>query len=216
MVEADCGRVVVPPGVGKSFFIGRYAKIMHRARIVVCTDLTLVLEQLYDDLGKLFPSQVGIVTGKRKKNVEARILCVSLGTLQKFVSENSQEFDVLILDEYHCCGSAKRLAALESVKQAKLFGLSANSERNDKSEFRINGIFGPLIYEMSHAEAEAKKLVTPVCVVWVPVAETSDRYRHGYLTGPEAERNGNTFGNILGGTKRSLGLRGCFPKTTKC
>jgi superfamily II DNA or RNA helicase len=188
MVEADCGRVVVPPGVGKSFFIGRFAKVMHRARIVVCTDLTLVLEQLYDDLKKLLGDQVGIITGKHKKNIDARILCVSLGTLQKFVSESQQNFDVLILDEYHCCGSARRLATLETVRRAKLFGLSANGERNDKSEFRINGIFGPLIYEMSHAEAEAKKLVTPICVVWVPVVERSDCYRHEYLTGPEAER----------------------------
>jgi superfamily II DNA or RNA helicase len=174
MVSADQGRIVLPPSVGKSYLIGCYITLMPQARIIISTKNKAILFQLHDDLNKLFPDQVGLVCSGKNKKSDSRIVCVSQGTLDRyFPREGDQNVDVLIVDEYHEWGSNLKLKLLSSVKQAKLFGLSGNKYRDDGAEFQLDGIFGPVLAEMTHAQAVDKKLVTPICVVWVPVQ--SDR-----------------------------------------
>jgi superfamily II DNA or RNA helicase len=55
-----------------------------------------------------------------------------------------------------------------------MFGFSANATRPDKAEFRINGLFGPVLATMNYEEAVDKELVTPICVVWCPVQSNTD------------------------------------------
>lgn len=170
MVEADRGRLVLAPAVGKSWFIGCYARLMPKARILVSTKSKEVLFQLYEDLERLLPGRVGLVCSGRNKKPDARIVCVSQGTLERyFPRDGTPNVDVVIVDEYHEWGSPRKLEVLSGIKQAKLFGLSGNKFRDDGAEFRLDGIFGPVLAEMTHAEAVTKKLVVPICVVWVPV-----------------------------------------------
>jgi len=190
LVCADQGRIVVPPAVGKSYLIGCYATLIPQARILISTKSKVILFQLYEDLERLFPGQVGLVCSGKNKKPDARIVCVSQGTLERyFPPTGDQEVDVLIVDEYHEWGSADKLKLLSGIKQAKLFALSGNKYRDDGAEFRLNGIFGPILAEMTHTEAVDKKLVTPICVVWVPVrsdhtpirvdATVDERQRYG-------------------------------------
>lgn len=178
MLAADGGRIVVAPAVGKSFLIARYAKALVKARILVSTKHKAVLLQLYEDLHAYLPGQVGLVCSGKNIAPEARIVCVSQGTLARyFPREERQNVDVLIVDEYHEWGSRQKLEILERVREAKLFGLSANKIREDGAHFRLDGFFGPVIAEMDHAEAVARKLVAPICVVWVPVHAYRDPIR---------------------------------------
>lgn len=174
MTGADRGRVVVATAVGKLFLIVQYAKVMPQARIVVSTHSKQVLIQIYEALREVFGDEVGIVSGTKKTNRRARILCISQGTLYSYLDDPECEIDALLVDEYHEWGSLKRLAVLDAVKEARLFGLSASDERDDKAEFRLNGYFGPIIAEMGYAEAVKRDLIAPICVVWVPVRSDND------------------------------------------
>lgn len=174
MADADRGRVVVATAVGKLFLIVQYAKLMSQARIVVSTHSKQVLIQIYEALREVFGDEVGIINGSKKTNRNARILCISQGTLYGYLSDPECEIDALIVDEYHEWGSLKRLAVLDAVKDARMLGMSASDERDDKAEFRLNGYFGPVIAEMDYAEGVRRDLITPICVVWVPVRSDQD------------------------------------------
>ena len=170
MAVADRGRIVVPPAVGKSLLIAWYAKLMPQARIIVSTKQKSVLAQIYEYLQAELSEPVGFVCSGKNIEPNARVVCVSQGTVAKyFPHDGEQDVDVLFVDEYHEWGSQQKLEILGAVKEAKLFGLSGNNIRGDGAEFRLDGFFGPMLAEMSHAEAVKKNLVTPICVVWVPV-----------------------------------------------
>ena len=174
MAGADRGRIVVATAVGKLFLIVQYAKLMPQARIVVSTHSKQVLIQIYETLRDVFGDDVGLLNGSKKTNRQARILCISQGTLYSFLDDPDSEIDVLLVDEYHEWGSLKRLAVLDAVRDARMLGLSASDERDDKAEFRLNGYFGPIVAEMDYAEAVKRDLISPICVVWVPIRSDRD------------------------------------------
>jgi superfamily II DNA or RNA helicase len=177
MVEADRGRIIVPTAVGKGFIIQQYVTVMPKARIIITTCSIPVLTQLYEGVNKALMGRAGILCGDKAKsrNAGARVVCVSQGKLQTYLREQGeQDVDAIIVDEVHEHGSAQRLELLERVREAKMFGLSANDKRMDGAEFRINGLFGPVLAAMDYKEAAAKELVTPIWVVWCPVKSNTD------------------------------------------
>jgi len=188
MIGSDRGRIIVPTAFGKSFLICQYAKIMTKARILITTYANSVLLQIYEELAGALPGQVGIRCSAKKQRPDARIVCVSQGTLQAYCGAE-QNIDVLLCDEVHEWGSPSRIELLRSVKEAKMFAFSANESRPDGAEFLINGIFGPVLLKMDYDEAVDLDLVTPICVVWVPVR--SERDPAAYYADPTArERHG--------------------------
>jgi superfamily II DNA or RNA helicase len=179
LVENQRGRIIIPTGSGKSFLITCYAQILPIAKILVSTFAKTVMRQLFDNLQKVLGMQAGLITGDTVINPNARVLCITQGCLAGYVAPNTkQDFDVVIIDECHEWGSARRLEILDSIQYAKLFGLSANETRPDKAEFRIAGYFGPVLAEMSYDQAIDKNLVTPITVVWIPVNSLINPMEH--------------------------------------
>jgi superfamily II DNA or RNA helicase len=179
MLAADRGRIIVPTAVGKSFLIQQYVSLLPKARILVSTYSTQVLKQLHQDLNKMLCGRVGIWCGDTKKMPDARVVCVSQGLLNNYLpAKGEQNVDVTIIDEMHEWGSEKRLEILSNVRYAKMFGLSANKTRPDKADFRLNGLFGPVLAEMNYDEAVERDLITPIWIVWVPVRSNQDPVAH--------------------------------------
>jgi superfamily II DNA or RNA helicase len=181
MLAAERGRIVVPTAVGKSFLIQQYVTLLPKARILVCTYSNQVLHQLFTDINRALHGRAGLCCGEKKWHTDARVVCVSQGLLHSYFRENGeQDIDVTIIDEYHEHGSAKRLKVLERIQSSKMFGLSANKTRNDRAEFRLNGLFGPVLAEMQYEEAVEKNLVTPIWVIWTPVQSNTDPTSYAY------------------------------------
>jgi superfamily II DNA or RNA helicase len=64
-----------------------------------------------------------------------------------------------------------------------MLAFSANSTRPDHGEFRLNGIFGDVLATVTHQDAVDSGIVTPICVVWIPVQSAwnpvaGDDYSH--------------------------------------
>ena len=175
MFEADRGLITVPTAVGKGFLIQTYVSLLPKARIIVTTSSQSVLIQLWENINKSLLGKAGINCSSKKFNTDARVVCVSTGTLKKYLKpQGDQNIDLVLCDEVHEMGSQQRLELLENVREAKLFGFSANATRPDKAEFRITGLFGPVIAKMNYEDAVDKNLVTPICVVWCPVKSNVD------------------------------------------
>jgi len=175
MFAADRGRIIVPTAFGKGFITQQYISLLPKARIIVTTSAQSVLIQLWENINKVLLGKAGIICSSKKFNVDARVICVSTGTLKKFLKpQGEQDIDIVLCDEIHELGSKQRIELMENIREAKMFGFSANATRPDKAEFRINGLFGPLLATMNYEEAVEKELVTPICVVWCPVQSNTD------------------------------------------
>jgi superfamily II DNA or RNA helicase len=180
IVTAPRGRIVAATGVGKSFLIAKFCNIRSKARIIVSTYSNTVLEDLYRAISREVMTDVGIQCSALKRKPNARIVCVSQGMISKYINDNR---DAFLIDEYHEWGTPPKCKLLESIRHAQLLAFSANKARSDKGEFRLNGIFGPVLAEVTYQDAVDEGSITPIYVVWVPVQSqwnpiTSEEYDH--------------------------------------
>ena len=169
MFANDRGRILVPPAVGKSFLIARYAEIRSQERIVITTFSRSVLLQLYENIRRNLGDEIGLMTSGRTDRPDARVVCVGQKKLARFLAEQSSaRIETVVIDEFHEWGTKRILTLLEQLPPCKRFGLSASRSRTDGAEFRLAGLLGPVLADMEYGEAARRKLVTPIEVVWVP------------------------------------------------
>lgn len=158
-----CGRIMGPTGWGKGSIIRFGCQLMRRARIAVVTRSATVLEQrLFPELCLNMPD-VGIISGGRRANKHARVVCFSSGCL----GYSDGDFDYVFYDEGHeaaADGTAEGLA--RAFPHARMFALSASFDmRTDGKDMRVEGIFGPIRFSMPYQEAVAHAEIVNLKVV---------------------------------------------------
>ncbi len=170
VLKSRCGRISCPPGFGKSFMIGIIASVFPRAKIDVVTRRVAVLrERIYPELVTMLDS-VGIVGGG-KKITGRRVMCYTVGSLD----HSPATADILIGDEAHELAADDAASRLVRWQNSRNYGLSASHDmRFDGKDKRLEGIFGPIILNVSYQEAQAGKLVVPIEVKWRTVRMSYD------------------------------------------
>ena len=181
-----CGRFDCPPGFGKSFMIGIIASLLPRARIDVVTQRVSVLrDRIYPELVQMV-GDVGIVGGG--KNVRnKRVMCYTAKSMHHAVATDA---DILFGDEVHELAADRAAEQLIRWQNSKNYGLSASHDmRWDGKDLRMHGIFGPIVFQVSYAEAVKANMVVPIKVKWTSVVmdydpcgsrEDIEKKRHGF------------------------------------
>lgn len=157
-----CGRIVCPAGYGKSFLLAALARIYPYARIDISTHSKAVLEMIYEDLCGMIPS-VGIVHGGRKVRGE-RVMCYS----GKSLHHADGKADFLFVDECHEFGTEDYFDKVARYEHTRKYGFSANApgDRADGADFELEGVFGPVLINISYEEAERHHCIVPIRVQW--------------------------------------------------
>ena len=184
IVANERGQVCWATGAGKSFMVPLICMLFPKARIVVTTKHTAVLEDLHKNLSRYLPS-VGINYSKRKL-LGRRVTCCSAGTLHHL---DPEDVDLVIADEVHELATDKMVERFARFRFSRMLGLSANfQDRFDGADFELEGIFGPLITDMTYEEGVDHGMIVPIEVHWQdmrmdrnPAAGKTDvaRNRHG-------------------------------------
>lgn len=166
MVANQFGRFDCGTGFGKSFLISLIAMIWPRARISVVTkNIAVAKDRIYSELSQRIPD-VGIVCSQLKVP-NKRVMVYTLGS----VAHADTQADVLIADEVHQLSTEKSIEQLSRWGTSRNYGLSASHDmRWDNNDIRAHGLFGPIVYKMSFAEAVAANNVVPIRVVWTLVS----------------------------------------------
>lgn len=173
---ADGGVVEAPPGFGKSFLFPVLCRIYSNAKIDIVTHRRDVALQIYDYLNghDVFP---GIVTAGRKKH--GRVTVYTVGSL----GHSSFNADLVLADECHELVTPSSLKFLLQYDNARMFGFTATAKtRYDNAWFRLEELFGPVVYKLGYTELVRTGSVVPIVAKWVPV-----------LTGPKLSKFDNLY-----------------------
>lgn len=170
ILKNRCGRIDCPTGFGKSFMIGIIAALLPRARIdVVTTRISVLAERIYPELQQMV-GDVGIVCG-RQKVFNKRVMCYSARSLHYATADA----DILFGDECHELAADIASSELVRWQDSRNFGLSASHDaRHDGKDFRMHGLFGPIIQKVKYSEAVDAKSVVPIKVYWSDVIMNVD------------------------------------------
>lgn len=164
---SEGGIVVAPTGFGKSFLFAAICLMFHNAKIHVVTRRKDVMRRLARHLIKYIPN-IGQVGGGSKQ--WERVTVITADSLHLVDHYPPNAADIVLYDEVHEAAAPSYSKELSYYKHAKMFGFTATPDgRFDNAHHKLEGLFGPKIFEMSYPEAVQHGLVLPVKVEWIDV-----------------------------------------------
>lgn len=169
IINNPCGVIKAVTGFGKGVILAAVCLYYPKAKIDIIIESLDIANDLQRRLTEFIPG-VGIINGT--KNKPGRVTIVSAGSLHKV----DGLADFVLGDECHTLGAPSYAEPLGyKYRWARCYGFSATPHgRSDGTEARIEGLFGPIIFEITYQEAEALGLVVPVRVHWLPIEMTKN------------------------------------------
>lgn len=159
----DFGIVEAPPAFGKMWIIAMVCNLYPRARIDIVTTRKDVANSIYQLLLRSL-SAVGRVGGGHRRRERVTVYIVNS------LDHSHYDADIVLADEVHELCTDDRMQRLLRYNDARMFGFTATKEtRLDNTWRRLEGLFGPTIFKIDYAQAEAAGLVAPITVVWEDV-----------------------------------------------
>ncbi|WP_042355663.1 DEAD/DEAH box helicase family protein [Bacillus rubiinfantis] len=153
--------VVMATGLGKTYLAGFFAKKFKK--ILFIAHREEILSQAKQSFATIMPDkQFGIYNGKMKQRhadaIFASIYTLSMKThLEQF---DSDEFDLIIVDEFHHAAADSYKRALDYFQPQFLLGITATPERNDnKDVYAICD--GNVAYRVDFLEAIQREWLAP-------------------------------------------------------
>jgi hypothetical protein len=158
------GIIDAATGFGKSYMFQVIPVFFPKARIVITTYRTDLVNKLRGELSRTIPNVGQVGAGKRA------IRRVTVATADSLHHIDPEDCDILLAEEGHEFVPVKRARKLAAYSQARLYCLTATPEgRFDGADIRLESIFGPRIFTLTFQEALELGLVVPITVDWLRV-----------------------------------------------
>lgn len=153
--------VVMATGLGKTYLAGFFAQ--NFKKILFIAHREEILYQARDSFKRIMPDkQYGIYNGKYKES-QADAIFASIYTLsiKKHLEQfRPDEFDLIIVDEFHHAAADSYLRALDYFQPRFLLGITATPDRNDnKDVYAICD--GNVAFRLDFLEAINRKWLAP-------------------------------------------------------
>lgn len=175
-----------------SMVISKLCKIFPTLNIVVTTSSTQVVGTLYDRIRQDCPGEVGIISGTKNTARGKRITCCTLKSLTKV---NPEEIQLVLVDEVHGVGANQAGLVLSQFVFARRFGFSASPIRNDGSAIALEAIIGPVILDVSYADAVNAGMVVPLKYVMLPCTRGPEFLRD--IIGEDGKKHRKSIPEVL-------------------
>jgi superfamily II DNA or RNA helicase len=160
----DYGQIIAPPAFGKTFIMAMIASVYPKAKIDITTKRKDVVGTIRNILTRWVPN-VGQVGGGKQKKGRVTVYTANSLHLSDFNA------DILLADEVHELMTDRLAERLNQYWHSRNYAFTATpGMRLDNAYHRAEGLFGPVIFEMSQPEAEQLGLVAPILVQWVDVS----------------------------------------------
>ncbi|MEW9109530.1 MAG: DEAD/DEAH box helicase family protein [Cytobacillus gottheilii] len=153
--------VVMATGLGKTYLAGFFAQ--HFKRILFIAHREEILNQAKHSFKKIMPDRsYGIYNGKQKES-NNNIIFASIYTLSMMPHLQvfgPDEFDLIIVDEFHHAAAASYNRVLDYFQPKFLLGITATPDRNDnKDVYAICN--GNVAFRLDFLDAIERKWLSP-------------------------------------------------------
>lgn len=159
--EYDKALVVMATGLGKTYLAGFFAQNFKRVLFIAHREE--ILQQAKNSFNRIMPERTGgIFDGKRKeKNADTVFASIfSLSMKKHLYSFNRDEFDLIIVDEFHHAAAKTYRRVLDYFHPEFLLGITATPDRNDnKDVYAICD--GNVAYRIDFLEAIGRRWLSP-------------------------------------------------------
>lgn len=157
----DKALVVMATGLGKTYLAGFFAKSFERVLFIAHREE--ILHQAKSSFLKIMPEKTAGIFNGKEKNEGTDFVFASVFTLSRkdhLERFKSDEFDLIIIDEFHHAAAKTYQNALNYFKPKFLLGITATPERNDnKDVYAICD--GNVAYRIDFLEAIQRQWLSP-------------------------------------------------------
>ena len=173
---AQRGVILYPTGAGKTIICFGFLSMFLEYRILFLCHTIDLINQASEELKK-FKIRHNILGGGRKINSSFwnKESCLLLSTVQSFSKIEpeifSSFFDITIVDEVHNAGNSNiRYSNLMEVNLSPIrIGLTATLPTDRHKSLMIEGLFGPVISELTNEEGNKIGIIAKAIVDLIPV-----------------------------------------------
>jgi len=149
MIEHEQGRVIAPPGRGKTEIALAFASLC-KTRVLVIVHTQDLFKQWIDRAEKVVPDMpVGVIQGKTCQ-VE-QLTVATAQTLKKHLDDGGKfwrQFGCVIVDEAHHAAAETWEWVLNVCPAYYRFGVTASEKRSDGRQALVRFNIGPVIYKL--------------------------------------------------------------------
>jgi len=164
ILKVNKGIAVLPTSAGKTEIFLAYLKITNLPTLIVVNKV-LLSEQIYERIIKYGINDVGINTGSKKRNLEAKVIVSTIGSVKNL---NLSKFKCLIGDEVHNFSSKTFQDFLEKVSFPIQIGFSATPNKGKPYQYSIIRQFmGDVIAEVKSKELMDNKVMAEPFIYFV-------------------------------------------------
>ncbi|MHC0038806.1 DEAD/DEAH box helicase family protein [Pseudoneobacillus sp. C159] len=159
--DYDKALVVMATGLGKTYLAGFFAQMFKRVLFVAHREE--ILNQAQESFRNIMPERsTGIYNGNHKdSNVDSIFASINTLSMKAHIQKfRKDEFDIIIIDEFHHAAANMYKRVLEYFKPKFLLGITATPDRNDnKDVYAICD--GNVAFRLDFLDAIEKKWLSP-------------------------------------------------------
>lgn len=175
LFSSNAGIIWTATATGKTYLLQQFCKAFPTVRIIVTGQDSSPLESIYKYLlaeyGTDEVKALGVIGNASNPGR------ITICHVRSLLSSPIDDAQILIYDEVHGAAAPQRSSFLAQVAFANMYGFSASAEgRLDMKEPVIEGLFGPVIYELPYEAARDADLIAPVRVFMYQVVAPEISY----------------------------------------
>ncbi|MBI5100175.1 MAG: DEAD/DEAH box helicase [Nitrospirae bacterium] len=156
------GLIVMATGLGKTY-LSAFDSNRFEGRVLFIVHNNSILEQARESFLKVAPQRLSGFFNGYEKQPEKNLLFANINTLgnDNYLAKfNNDEFDYIIIDEFHHSATQRYKKAIDYFRPKFLLGMTATPNRTDKKSI-LYLVDNNLVYQVTQLEAIERGFLTP-------------------------------------------------------
>lgn len=166
-IKNQRGILIAPTGSGKTLLAGAIISCFPKKKALFLCDKKSLAYQAAEDFKEYGLKNITVVGDGQKDTSGNIVVAIQKSLISLDLKSLSTQFDIIILDESHGLSdrNSQHAEILRSLLAPIRIGLTATYPSDQRVQLVMEGLLGPIVGELTAAEAKAKNIVADIKVV---------------------------------------------------